>query len=155
MKPVLLEKQSVAWFRLAECVGRGEKERALGLLRLLTHSFENLAFTKQLEADILSFFEDEQAFVQYIHAAHLYYTEGNVFEASAVYEKILALEQRSEFLERAIDLSMELKDHKRSALYQQKLCKLFLAKGEVAKALQQLKACEGTWILARELIFIS
>ncbi len=121
MKSVLATKQSIAWFRLAECVERGEKERALFLLRLLTHSLENSAFNKQLEADILSFFKDEQAFTQYVHAAHLYYAEGNIFEASAVYEKILAIEQRPEFLERAIELCFELKDFKRAALYQQKL----------------------------------
>lgn len=121
MKSVLAARQSIAWFRLAEYVSRGEKERALGLLRLLTHSLKNSAFTKQLEADILSCFADEQAFSHYIDAARLYYKNGNIFEASAVYKKILALEQRPEFLERAIELCFELKDYKRAALYQQKL----------------------------------
>ena len=36
MKAISCEKQSIAWFKLAECVERGEKERALNLFRLLT-----------------------------------------------------------------------------------------------------------------------
>lgn len=143
MKPVSLEKQSIAWFKLAECVGRGEKERALSLLRLLTYSLNNnQPFIKQLEGDILSFFEDGQALIEYIQAAHMYLQEGNVREASAVYEKLLALEQKVEFLEKLIVLYTELNDHKKVAWYQKKLCFKFIKKGSVAKAIELLKNLE-------------
>lgn len=142
MKPVSLKKQSVAWFKLDEFVGRGEKERALSLLRLLTYSLDNKPFTKQLEADILAFFEDKQALSEYITAAHLYYQEGNVIEASVVYEKLIGLEQKPEFLEKVISLYSELKDQKRVAHYQNKLCVMLLAKGFVGKAIAQFKVFE-------------
>lgn len=143
MKPVSLEKQSIAWFKLAECIGRGEKERALSLLRLLTYSLDdNPPFIKQLEGDILSFFEDDQAFTQYVRAAHMYQQEGNTIEASAVYEKLIALEQKIEFLEKIIDLYTQLKDNKKITYYQKKLCLKLLKKGAVAKAVEMLKKCD-------------
>ena len=142
MKPVSLEKQSIAWFKLAECIGRGEKERALSLLRLLTYSLDNTSFIKQLEGDILSFFEDSQALTEYIKAAHMYQQEGNVAEASSVYEKLIALEQKVEFLEKIIDLYTQLKDVKKVLYYQKKLCLGLLKKGTVAKAIEVLKKCD-------------
>lgn len=151
MKPVSLKKQSVAWFKLAEFVGRGEKERALGLFRLLTHSLDNPAFTKQLEADILSFFEDEQALKEYIQAAHLYYQEGNVSEATSVYEKLVELEQRPEFLEKIVALYTEREDVQKALVQRKKLCSALLEKGAVAKALVQLKACEKQLDMAESL----
>ena len=141
MKPVSLEKQSIAWFKLAECIGRGEKERALSLLRLLTYSMDSQPFIKQLEGDILSFFEDSQALTEYIKAAHMYQQEGNTVEASAVYEKLIALEQKVEFLEKIINLYTQLKDDKKVVYYQKSLCLKFLQKGFVAKGIQLLKAC--------------
>lgn len=143
MKPVSLEKQSIAWFKLAECIGRGEKERALSLLRLLTYSLDNNPpFIKQLEGDILSFFEDDQAFTEYVRAAHMYQQEGNTIEASAVYEKLIALEQKIEFLEKIIDLYTQLKDSKKIIYYQKKLCLKLLKKGAVAKAVEVLQKCD-------------
>lgn len=143
MKPVSLEKQSIAWFKLAECIGRGEKERALSLLRLLTHSLEsNQPFIKQLEGDILSFFEDDQALSEYVKAAHMYQQEGKTIEASAVYEKLIALEQKVEFLEKIVSLYTQLKDAKKVVYYQKKWCLELLQKGSVAKAIGVLKQCD-------------
>ncbi len=143
MKPVSLNKQSIAWFKLAECIGRGEKERALSLLRLLTYSLDdNQPFIKQLEGDILSFFEDGQAVTEYIRAAHMYQEEGNTVEASTVYEKLIAIEQKVEFLEKIIDLYAQLKDSKKVVYYQRQLCLEWLKKGSVAKALEVLKQCD-------------
>ena len=96
MKPLSQDKQSVAWFKLAEYVGRGEKERALALHRLLTHSFHDTAFIKQLEADLLAFFDDRQALNQYIIAAQLYSDNGKFFEAASIYERLLFLAPETE-----------------------------------------------------------
>lgn len=142
MKPVSLEKQSIAWFKLAECIERGEKERALSLLRLLTYSFDaNKPFIKQLEGDILSFFEDDQALTEYVKAAHMYQQEGKTIEASAVYEKLIVLEQKIEFLEKIVDLYTQLKDIKKVVYYQKRWCLKLFEKGSVAKALEVLEKC--------------
>jgi hypothetical protein len=37
MKQTQVDKHTIAWFKIAECVSRGEKERALGVYRLLSH----------------------------------------------------------------------------------------------------------------------
>lgn len=89
MKKVSQNKQSVAWFKLAECVDRGEKEKALSFFRLLTHSYNELAFIKKLEADILTFFQDSNADNSYEEAALLYAKAGKLFEAALIYEHLL------------------------------------------------------------------
>ena len=58
MKHLPSDKYNVAWFKLAECVARGEKEKALGVYRLLVHSLDEPAFIRQLEGDLLLAFKD-------------------------------------------------------------------------------------------------
>ncbi len=66
MKQVPSGKYTIAWFKLAECVSRGEKERALGVYRLLSHSLDDSALVCQLEGDIfLSFNDKQQAVTNY------------------------------------------------------------------------------------------
>jgi predicted Zn-dependent protease len=73
MKQMQSDKYTIAWFKIAECVSRGEKERALGVYRLLSHSFNDNAVASQLEADInLAFNEQDQAVVLYRQAIDLY-----------------------------------------------------------------------------------
>ena len=59
------QKYSIAWFKLAECVGRKEKERALAVYRLLSHSIGDEALTTHLEGDILLSFDDDVAIAKY------------------------------------------------------------------------------------------
>src|SRR3990172_10433854 len=80
MRQVPAEKYNIAWFKLAEFVARGEKERALGIYRLLIHSFDDKAFSYQLEGDLLSAFNDESARDKYLSAAQLYHKEGRIDE---------------------------------------------------------------------------
>ena len=75
MKQFSGDKYNVAWFKLAEFVARGEKERAMGLYRLLVHSFDDSAFAHQLEGDLLLSFDDTQAVEKYLEAAYLYETQ--------------------------------------------------------------------------------
>lgn len=63
---------SIAWFKLAEFVSRGEKERALGIYRLLSYSITDAALNAQLEGDILIAFSDERALESYHKAILLY-----------------------------------------------------------------------------------
>ena len=93
MKHVPQDKYNIAWFTLAECVSRGEKVRALGVYRLLSHSIEDIALRRQLEGDILLSFQDKnEAIIKYKEAAFLYQKGGKNLEAVAVYEHIRQLE---------------------------------------------------------------
>ena len=86
------DKYNVAWFKLAECVSRGEKERALGVYRLLIHSFEDKAFARQLEGDIfLAFGDEETAAQKYGESVDLYKKDGRLFDAAGVCEHLLTL----------------------------------------------------------------
>jgi len=92
MKHVPLEKYSIAWFKLSECVARGEKERALGVYKLLSHSIDDAAFAAQLEGDLFLAFEDDAAVEKYCIAAKRYKKKQRFVEAAAVYEHLVALQ---------------------------------------------------------------
>ena len=93
MKQVPSGKYTIAWFKLAECVSRGEKERALGVYRLLSHSLDDSALVCQLEGDIfLSFNDKQQAETHYYQAAKLYKKDNRILEAAAVYEHLLTIQ---------------------------------------------------------------
>ncbi len=94
MKTDLSEKCNVAWFKLAEFVGRKEKERALAVYRLLAYSLSNDAFTAQLEGDLLLAFEDAKAFELYDRAARLYERNGQHEHAAHLDHKIARHRQR-------------------------------------------------------------
>ncbi len=96
MSQISSEKHNVAWFKLAEFVSRGEKERALAMYRLLSHSLEDKAFARQLEGDLLLSFNDDAAYDRYGYAVRLYLEQGRSVEAAAVYEHMVTLEPRSE-----------------------------------------------------------
>lgn len=89
MEKVAKRTASVAWFNLALLVNRGEKEKALSLLRLLSYSIENGALALQLEGDILNAFEDREAVVKYREAAMLYKKEQKVTSAISLYEYLI------------------------------------------------------------------
>jgi hypothetical protein len=106
MKRETNAKYTIAWFKLAECVSRGEKERALGVYRLLSHSFDDQAYAQQLEADLLLAFKDqENAIEKYKLAAKWYKKEGRKFEAAAVYEHLRTLQPKeSSYRTQLVDL---------------------------------------------------
>jgi tetratricopeptide (TPR) repeat protein len=85
------DKYTIAWFKLAEFVRNKEKERALGIYRLLAHSLSDEAFAAQLEGDLLLAFNDDKAYISYAKAARLYEEQGKLTQAVAVYEHILTL----------------------------------------------------------------
>lgn len=91
MKQVVSEKYNIAWFKLADCIARGEKERALGVYRLLSHSLDDHALACQLYADILLSFDDKQAESAYVKAATTYQEQGKNLQAAAVYEHLVTL----------------------------------------------------------------
>jgi len=123
MKQFPSEKYNVAWFKLAECVTRGEKERALGVYKLLSHSIDDPAFVEQLEGDLLLAFEDERAASKYVQAAQLYKKQQRFVEAAAVYEHLLTLEPDVEShmahliaLYQILNFSEKMQEHLRCSL---------------------------------------
>jgi hypothetical protein len=136
MKQVSSDKQMVAWWRLAECVSRGEKERALGIYRLLAHSIDDKALVAQLEADILFSFNDPQAAKKYLTAAELYKKDGRLTQAIALYESVLALAP-SELTARGELVSLHLQHaaSEQAAFHAQTAVEELMRQGDVAQAL--------------------
>ena len=96
MRHVPNDKYTIAWFKLAECIAKGEKEKAFGVYRLLRHSLDDQAYAYRLEGDLLDAFHDTGATEKYAQAAHLYYASKRYKEASSLYEELVALEPKNE-----------------------------------------------------------
>ncbi len=127
MEPVLREKCQVAWFKLAEFINRGEKERALTIYKLLMHTVDQRAYAQHLEADLLFFFNDPAAIDSYKAAAQLYCAERNIAQAVAIYERLARLYlERPEFLARLVVLYQELGHPVRTFVGIQQLIELFV-----------------------------
>ncbi|MCX5924994.1 MAG: hypothetical protein NT124_01705 [Candidatus Dependentiae bacterium] len=95
MKQTVSDTYNIAWFKLAECVSRGEKERALGVYRLLAHSLNDAALARQLEGDILLSFNTQDALLKYQDAADCYAQSGRLFKAACIYEHMLLLDSQN------------------------------------------------------------
>lgn len=112
MKQLLAHKYNVAWFKLAECISRREKERALGVYRLLSHSFENQALVHQLEGDIILAFNDHEAALgKYMQAAVLYEQQEELIQAIAVYDHMLTIACHADIIKKMIALYTIVPDH--------------------------------------------
>lgn len=85
------EKSSIAWFKLAEVITRGEKERVLTIYRLLIHSLSNEPLKILLEAEILRLFGDQNALLCYIKAAQMYSNNNELAQAIFLYKIIITL----------------------------------------------------------------
>ncbi len=131
------DKYNVAWFKLAECVSRGEKERALGVYRLLAHSLNDSAFARQLQGDILLSFHDTAGAVEhYTTAASLYQKDDRLLEAAAVYEHILILvTDKRDFLVKLVELYTLLQIPSKLLTFSQALAALLLAQGDLTEVL--------------------
>jgi len=112
MRLLASESYNVAWFKLADFVARGEKERALSVHRLLMHSVQDEAVPYQLEGDILLAFDDEAALDKYHIAANLYKKSGKMKQAASVYEHVCLFKEDEKILEALLDLYMMLKEDK-------------------------------------------
>ena len=91
------KERSVAWFKLAELIARGEREKALSVFRLLAHSLPDRAYVLQIEGDILWFLDDTAAVEKYKQAAVIYQKEKRWVNAISLYEHLLT--QRPEAYE--------------------------------------------------------
>lgn len=93
MRHVPTDKHTIAWFKLAECISRGEREKAYGVYRLLAHSLADQAYAHQLEGDLLRCFDDTRAFEKYRIAAQLYYQDQRWLQAAGIAEHLKAFNE--------------------------------------------------------------
>jgi hypothetical protein len=158
MKQSMGEK-SIAWFRLAECISRGEKERALNLYRLLTHSFHDPAFIKKLEADIIATFDLLLATKEYIQAAALYYKRGDAQEALLIYQlvtELLVQQKELVYIETVLEqLQEQVTPAEYAGITHGVVCKLLLSKlyqqQSMKKYIEHTVLAYTTYTLDREL----
>jgi tetratricopeptide (TPR) repeat protein len=84
--------KNVAWFKLADLIARGEREKALNVFRLLSHSLPDRAYALQVEGDLLWHLDEDQASTEkYKQAAFLYQKEKRWVDAIAIYEHLLTI----------------------------------------------------------------
>lgn len=118
MKQSAVEKTNIAWFKLAECIERGEKERALNLHRLLMHSHGDAAYRKKLEADLLVSFDKQKSLDYYLEAALLYAQNGDKQEVVFINEHIVKLfPDQLDIQKNLINLCRELNWTKKAYFY--------------------------------------
>lgn len=117
MKSVFTEKKTVAWFTLAECVSRGERERAFGVYRLLSHSLDDRALAAQLEGDLLCAFNMPiEALATYDKALKHYKQTGKLLEAAAVCGHMRLLDpDNTAYMQQALELYSALQFEERTA----------------------------------------
>ncbi len=145
MKHVDSDTYSIAWFKLADCIARGEKERALGVFRLLAHSFDDSALACQLYADILRSFGDPKAVEKYRQAAELYRERKQILQAAAVFEHITALEPENiDVRLQLIELYQQLNIRSKVMSYVQELVCSLLKKDDWKKAIEVVMAHEAS-----------
>lgn len=132
MRQLPSDKYNVAWFKLAEFVARGERERALGLYKLLVHSFDDRALAYQLEGDLLLSFNDQAAACQcYLFAAESYKNDMRIIEAAAVYEHLILLNPEiQEYHIHALELYDQLGIFPRLLVHLNRLCSLLIQSNE-------------------------
>ncbi|MCK4264885.1 hypothetical protein KAW80_00845 [Candidatus Babeliales bacterium] len=96
---------NIAWFKLSQLVSRGEKEKALGLYKLLSYSLDDKAYALQVEGDLLwAFGDDKDAVERYMQAAYLYKKDQKIVSSAGVYEHIFLLEPENyEILETLVE----------------------------------------------------
>ena len=139
MKHIDSDTYNVAWFKLADCIARGEKERALGVYRLLSHSLDDSALAVQLHADILRSFNDPNAIEKYQEAAELYRTHRQFLEAAAVYEHLATIEPENiTFRTKMIELYQQLNIRSKVTQYVETLVRYLLQQDDWKRAIEMV-----------------
>lgn len=110
MKTLASGSYNIAWFKLADFVARGEKERALSVYRLLMHSVSEAALTYKLEGDILLAFDDDAALDRYHIAANLFKKSGKYQEAISLYQHALIFKKDEKIYEALLDIYILIKN---------------------------------------------
>lgn len=161
MKQDGTDKYSVAWFKLADCIARGEKERAIGVFRLLSHSLDDNALAQQLYGDILLSFNDKFAAQErYLKAAEMYQEDERLLEAAAVYEHLATLApDQLIYREKLVELYQGLAIGSKVREYTNSLVAFLLDKNDWKKAVEIVRMydmagdCAFTAQLHEKLVF--
>lgn len=136
---------NVAWFKLAEFIRRGEKERAFALYRLLTHSLSDQPFLKKLEADIWLAFDEQEGQERYNNAAHCYLQEGRHNEALMIFEYLANRYSKNKtYLEKVIQGCEQLGWHYKRTIFEKKLFEILLEKGAIGKAYELFQTLQSS-----------
>lgn len=134
MSQLQSDKYNIAWFKLAEFVSRKEKERALGIYKLLIHSLPTDAIAAQLEGDLLLAFRDEKALQSYTRAVELYEQTEDYIKALAVCEHCLTLVPDSMYhVERSVRLYLLIGDKEKARHYADRLGKMLAIKKDTER----------------------
>jgi hypothetical protein len=142
MRHLPADKYNVAWFKLADFVVRGEKERAMGMYRLLMHSIDDKALALQLEGDLLLSFNDEVAQERYRAAALTYIADNRLMEAAAVYEHMITCKTcTNEDLRQLVQVYQELGRYTRLAIHLHELCGRLVVNQALDQALFLIERC--------------
>jgi hypothetical protein len=148
MERVKKDSVSIAWYKLADLIDRREREKALSVYRLLAHSFEDKAFSLQLEGDILWALDDKEALAKYRQSAFLYKKEKRLVDAICVCEHLVLLEPNSTELERVlldlyVDIDWQEKCSERLLYLYEKFEKNRLTVDDIVKIVKSLfaRAC--------------
>jgi hypothetical protein len=123
MRQIPSDKYTIAWFKLADCVSKGEREKAFGVYRLLAHSIDDYAYALKLEGDLLFAFNDGSAFEKYEQAAVLYQQHKRFKEAAALYEDLIFAVHQHNYVKKLTDLYTQ--QQLSSEFAQEKCTKLF------------------------------
>lgn len=147
MRNVPPDKYNVAWFKLAECVSRGEKERALGVYRLLAHSLHDPAFARQLQGDLfLSFNDLAGALEQYTTAAQLYKQDNRLLEVAAIYEHLVVLtDAKQAYHAVLVDIYTQLHNQVQAIAHATILSSLLVAQGNSDEAMRIIDQLDGVF----------
>ena len=149
MKQAPVAKYTIAFFRLAEYVSRGEKERALGVYRLLSHSFDDPAFARQLEGDILWSFNDNCAQDKYFQAAQLYQKDMRLRQAVGVYEHLLTMHPKNAlYMANLIDVYCQLDLQAKAKAYIVRLLDLGVSHENIPLVSQALLSHENLFSIS-------
>ncbi len=144
MKTLASESYTVAWFKIADFVSRGEKERALHMYPLLMHSISEPAISYQLEGDILLSFDDVAAFKCYSKAVELYKKSGKIRQAIGVYEHASLFIEDEKILKELLDLYILCDDSAGFNLVFSKLAKFYLHQGYESVLSDFVEFCKET-----------
>ncbi|OGB84032.1 hypothetical protein A3F66_06695 [candidate division TM6 bacterium RIFCSPHIGHO2_12_FULL_32_22] len=126
MKQILKSDHSVAWFTLFQFISRGEKEKALNIYKLLSRSINDHALILQLKGDILVAFNDLEAQDLYLESIKLYIAQNRLSEAISIYEKLILISEKSEYLTKLLNLYIKNENYKKFSELSFKCAELYV-----------------------------
>jgi hypothetical protein len=124
---------ATAWSKIAEFVSTNQKERALGLYRLLSHSLKDKALMHQLEGDLYCAFQDDITAIPHYEQAALSYQQDN------------RLHQAALILDHLTTLQPMQKSYRTQSIALYKKLKLSAAVHKRLEALYLVLSSQGRW----------